>query len=82
RRINTYRMTLKTMFFKKNLSINYVMDKCLKCGSRNIIFNSRFAEWICRDCLEIYYLEDIIELNPKTTNVVGRLKEKKKDKLK
>ena len=75
-------MTLKTMFFKKNLSINYVMDKCQKCGSRNIIFNSQFAEWIRRDCLEIYYLEDIIELNPKTTNVVGKCTHTQKIKMK
>jgi transcription initiation factor TFIIIB Brf1 subunit/transcription initiation factor TFIIB len=37
------------------------MERCPKCGSKNIIFNEKFAEWICRNCLRIYYLEDVIE---------------------
>jgi transcription initiation factor TFIIIB Brf1 subunit/transcription initiation factor TFIIB len=37
------------------------MDRCHKCGSKNLIFDEKFAEYICKDCLEVYYLEEIIE---------------------
>jgi DNA-directed RNA polymerase subunit RPC12/RpoP len=36
------------------------MEKCPECGSKNVYFDEKYAEYLCKDCLRIIHLEDII----------------------
>ena len=37
---------------------------CLECGSKNVYFDEKYFQLICRNCLRIYNIEDIIKLEP------------------